>query len=76
MFHKGAELGPILLLDINRKQYMGSRITPSRLTLNDIERSNSRSQTFRGLLSRKGAYLRNMLLLNIDRKPYMGRPTF
>ena len=37
--HKGALLGPILLLNINRKPYTGNLMTPSYLTLSDLERS-------------------------------------
>ncbi len=39
---KGAELGHILLLNINRKLYMGSPIPPTYFTLSDIERSKLR----------------------------------
>ncbi len=35
---KGAELGPILVLTINRKPYIASPITPSLLTLSDLDR--------------------------------------
>ena len=35
---KGAELGPMLLLTINRKPYMASPMTSSILTLSDLER--------------------------------------
>ena len=35
---KGATLGPILLLTINRKPYMASPLTPSLLTVSDLER--------------------------------------
>ncbi len=34
---KGAELGHMLLLNINRKPYMASPMTLSHLTLNDLE---------------------------------------
>ncbi len=51
-------------------------MTPSHLTLSDLERSKSRSMRFRSLThaSRKGAELGHMLLLNINRKGYMGSP--
>ncbi len=52
---------------------MGSPMTLSHLTLSDLERSNSRSLTFRSLISCiscKGAELGYMLLLNINRKAY------
>ncbi len=61
----------MLILHINRKPYMGSRMAPSHLTLGDLERSNSRSPTFRSLISHKRAYLGPMLLLNSNRKPCM-----
>ncbi len=69
-----AELGHMLLLNINRKQCMGGPMTPSHLSLSDLERSKSRSITFRSLISRKGAELGHMLLLNINRKACMGSP--
>ncbi len=34
---KGAKLGPMLLLTINRKPYMESPMTPSLLTLSDLK---------------------------------------
>ncbi len=71
---KGAELGPMLLLSIYRKQYMGSPMAPSHLTLRNLERSKQRSLRFGSLISRKSAQLGPMLLLNIDRKPYMMSP--
>ena len=68
--HKGAKIGPILLLTINRKPYMASLKTPSLLTLSDLERSKSRSLRFQSLISRKGVEAGPMLLLTINRKPY------
>ena len=53
---------------------MGSPTAPLYLTLSDLERSKSRSLTFRRLISSKGAMLGPMLLLNINGKPYMGSP--
>ncbi len=55
IYHKGAELGHMLLLNIKRKAYMGSPVTLLHLTLNDLERS--KSLKFRKLPSRKGAKL-------------------
>ncbi len=46
---KGAKLGPILLLTINRQPYMASLMTPSLLTLGDLERSKSRYLRFQTL---------------------------
>ena len=43
---KGAELGPMLLLIINRKPYMVSLMMSSLLTLSDPGRSKSRSLGF------------------------------
>ncbi len=68
---KGSKLGPMLLLTINRKPYIASPMTPSLLTLSDLERSKSRSLRFQSLISRKGAELGPMLLLTTNRKPHM-----
>ncbi len=46
---KGAELGHMLLLNINRKAYMGSQMTLSHLILSDLKRSSSRSLRFEAL---------------------------
>ncbi len=51
--HKVAELGHILLLNINRRPHMGNPMTPSHFTLSDLERSNSRSHRFKILVSHK-----------------------
>ena len=59
---------------MNRKPYMENPLTPSHLTLSDIERSKSRSLRFQSLISCKGAELGHRLLLNINRKAYMGSP--
>ena len=59
---KGAELGHMLLLKINRKPYMGSPMTRSHLTLSDLERSMSRSLRYQRLISRKVAELGHVLL--------------
>ncbi len=59
---KGAELGPILLLTINRKAYMASLITSSIWTLSDLERSKSKSFRFQSLISRKRAELGHKLI--------------
>ena len=71
---KGAELGHMLLLNINRKHYMGSPMTLSDLAVNDPERSKSRPLIFRSIIFRKGSELGHMLLLNINRKAYVGNP--
>ena len=47
----------MLLLTIDRKAYMVSPMTPSLLTLSDIERSKLRPLRFQSLISRKGAEL-------------------
>ncbi len=39
----------MLLLNINRKAYMGSQMTLSHVTLSDLERLNSRSLRFEAL---------------------------
>ncbi len=66
----------MLLLNINRKAYIGSQMTLSHLTLSDLERSNPRSliYTFQSLISCKGTELGHMLLLNINRKAYKESP--
>ncbi len=43
---KGAELGPMLLLIINRKPYLASPMTSSLLTLSVPGRSKARSLEF------------------------------
>ncbi len=64
----------MLLLNINRKPYMGSPMTLSHLTLSDLESSMSRSIRFQRLISRKAVELYHKLILNINRKSYMGSP--
>ncbi len=44
--HTGAELGLMLLLNIDRKPYIGSPMALPHLTLSDLERSESRSFRF------------------------------
>ena len=61
----------MLILDINRKAYLGSPITQLHLTLSDLERPNSSSIIFRRPISRKGAELGHALLLNTNREGYM-----
>ncbi len=61
----------LVLLDIGRKSYMGSPMVPLDLTLSDLERLNSRSSRFQGLISREGASIGPMLILTINRKRYM-----
>ncbi len=63
-----------LLINMSRKAYMESRMTPSHLTLSDLERSKSGSLTLRSIISCKGADIGHMLLSNINRKTYMGSP--
>ena len=55
LYRTGALLGPMLLLHMNKKPYMGSPMEPSHLILNDLERSNSISPRFQSLISRKEA---------------------
>ena len=52
---KGGDLGPMLLLTINRKPYMASPMTLSVLIVSDLERLKSRSLGFHCLISRKVA---------------------
>ena len=59
---------------INRKPYMENPMTPSQVTLSDVERLKSRSLIFRSFVSCKGAELGHTLLLNMHRKAYMGSP--
>ncbi len=65
-FHKGAQLGHMLLLNVNRKPYtcIGSPVAPSHLTLSNPERSESRSLILQS----------HILLLSINRKPYIESP--
>ncbi len=58
----------MLLLNINRKSYMGSPVTLSHLTLGDLERSISRSLRYQRLIYHKAAELRHILLLKINKK--------
>ena len=55
---------------MNRKQYMEGPMTPSHLTLGDLERSKSRLLRFRSFVFCKGVEIDHMLLLNINRKAY------
>ncbi len=52
---EGAELGHMLLLNINRKAYMESPMTSLDLIRSDLERSKSRSLKFSSSISREGA---------------------
>ena len=54
IFCKGAELGPMLLLNINRKPCMGNPVALSHLTFSDLEMSKSRALIFQSLMSRNG----------------------
>ncbi len=46
---KGAQLGPVLLLNINKKPYMGSPMAPSHLTLSDLKGQTQGHQDFDAL---------------------------
>ena len=61
----------MLLLNIDRKPYMGSPVAPSHFTLRDLERSMSRSLGFQSLISCKGAELGHILPSTTNRKAYM-----
>ncbi len=69
--HKGALLGPVLMLSISRKPYVGRPMAPSDLTLSGLERLcglerlKSRARRFWGLISRSRVQLGHMLLLNV-----------
>ncbi len=69
---KESSLGNLLLLNISRKPFIGSPVTPSHLTLNGIESSNPRPPRFRSIIPRKGVEYGHMLPLYINRKPCMG----
>ncbi len=60
----------MLVLNINKKEFMGSPMAMWHLTLDDLERSKSRSLRFESLISRKGGVLGHMLLLTINNKLY------
>ena len=47
--HKGAEVGPMLLLTINRKTYMASLMTPSLLTLVTLKDQSQGHSDFKTL---------------------------
>ena len=49
IYRKGADLGPMLLLTINRKHFMPSLMTSSLWTLSDLERSKSSHSDFKAL---------------------------
>ena len=51
LYHKGAQLGTMLLLNINRIAYMGSPMAPSHLR--DLERLNTRPPRVQSLISCK-----------------------
>ena len=63
----------MLVLNLNRKPYIGILMAPIDLTLSDLDRSISRSPIFESPVSRKGVLL-SPVLLNIIMKPYMGSP--
>ena len=57
-------------LNINRNYMWGFQLSPTNLTLSDLERSSLRRLRFQSLIYWKGDCLGHMLL-NINRKPYM-----
>ena len=64
----------MLLLDINRKAYIGSPLESNSVItfdLSDLEGAMSRSLRFGRLISHIGAKIDHMLLLKSNRKPYM-----
>ncbi len=67
------QIGMSYPLDLNRKSYMGSPMTPSHLTLSDIEWPGKvKFKLLRFWSQIIGAELGHMLALHINRKPYMG----
>ena len=54
-----------LLFEINKHSHVESLTVPLDLTLNDLERSKSRSPRFQSLIFRNGAELGPMLLETI-----------
>ena len=66
--HKGEELGHMLLLNINRKSYMGSPSVWLNFILGTLKGQ------CQGHSDCEGAELGHMLLLNTNRKSYMGSP--
>ncbi len=69
---KGADLGHMLLLNINRKVCMGSPLVQLHLT--SLE-GHCQGHSDSMLISRKGAELDHMLLLDTNRKSHMESPT-
>ncbi len=63
---KGAKLGHILLININRKAYTGNPLVRLHLALSELERSVSRSLRFWRHMSHKEAELGLMLLLDTN----------
>ncbi len=61
-FVKKPELGPMLLLNINRESYMGVQQDNEILTSSDLERSNPTSLGFWRLISCEGAKLHDIFL--------------
>ena len=47
----------MLILNMNRKPYMGNPVAPSHLTLSDLERSKSRLQIIEALRLVKEPYI-------------------
>ena len=74
---KGAELGHMLFLNINRKACMGSPLAQLHLTLVTLEGQCQGHSDFEGLYlvnMVKEAELGHALLLDINRKACMGSP--
>ncbi len=62
----------MLLLNINRKAYMGSPITLSHLTFVTLKGQSQGHSDFKAVcLAKEQSYTYHMLLLNISRKVYM-----
>ncbi len=73
MFHKGAELGHMLLLNINRKAYMGSPFGAITFDLSDLQRSMLRPpMIFESFYIRQRSWVRPhvSIISNVNRKAY------
>ncbi len=71
--HNRTKLGPMLLLTIDRKPYMGSPMTPSIMIFNDLKGQSQGHLEFKALYLIK-EQLGPMSLLTINRKPYVASP--
>ncbi len=69
------DLGHMLLLNTNRESYMENPLTPSHLTLRNIEGQSHGHSDFEELYLVKRSELGHMLSLNTDRKQYKGNAT-